>query len=75
MAYNISVAVGDNDTMARGRALIWTVPLAAEMDVGNDPVALVSAPAEPFEVLLQEATSNPSPAQTASNLRCERLFM
>ena len=52
-----------------------TVPLAAEIDTGNDPVEAVVEPAESFDVLLQGTTSRPSPAQTASSLRCERLVM
>jgi hypothetical protein len=75
MAYRISVAVGDSDTIAWGFAVMRTVPFAAEMEVGNDPVAALLLGAAPFGVLLQDAASNPSPTQTASSFCCERSFM
>ncbi len=52
-----------------------TVPLAAAMETGNDPEVAAPAPAGPVVVLLQDATSKPSPAQTTSSVRCERLVM
>src|ERR1700722_8020567 len=61
--------------MASGRALMCTVPFAAASEVWNDPVAALLDPAESLGELLHEATSRPSPPQTASSLRCERLVM
>jgi hypothetical protein len=69
MANNISVAVGDNETMARGRAGICTVPLAATMDAGNDPVEGVAGLDDGVELLLQAARSRPSDVQTAIDNR------
>ncbi len=74
MAYSISVAVGDSETMACGTAWMVTEPLAAEMVAGNDPEAAVALPL-PFGELLHDATSKPSPAQAASSGRCERCVM
>ncbi len=75
MAYSISVAVGDSDTMAVGRAVIRTVPLAADIVVGNEPVPDVTAPDAPLAPLLHAAPNKPSPTPRASRSRCGRLAM
>src|SRR5579863_10351050 len=69
MAYSISVAVGDSDTMASGRALILTVPLAAEIEVGNEPPTDDRAPVAVAGELLQAAANNPNAAHSATIAR------
>jgi hypothetical protein len=68
MAYSISVAVGERDTMALGRDLIMTLPLANLKVTGKVPETLETPNVVVVEAPLETGT-NTKPSSTNKAIR------